>query len=147
MHSLEPSPQKEQQEMTHPGHLCSQSTEIGILKAVTQYYFAKLNLLFLSLRGILNEESFSSSSHRRGWGQQSSQPAIRSLEQPLHQCPLSTPTVLRPEGLRGCSWGGAWQFWDRYAPDPTASLRSGCRIRSNPVWDYPFRRKLSVFSY
>ena len=134
--------------MTHPGYLCIQSTEIGIFKAVTQYYFAKLTLLFLSLRGILNEESFSSSSHCRGWGKDSPQPAIKSLEQPLHQHPLSTPMLLCPAGLRGVAlWGGGtWQFRDGNAPDPTASLCSSCHIRSNAVWDYPFRGKSSAFS-
>lgn len=50
----------------HPGHIYSQFTEIDVFEAKIQYCIAKFTLLFLSLRDILNEASFSSSSHCRG---------------------------------------------------------------------------------
>lgn len=112
---------------------------------MTQYFFAKFTLVFLPLRGILNEASFSSSLHCRG-GKDCSQPAIKSLQQPVDWSLLSVPILVYPPGLTWCLWGGAWQFGNSNASDPIASLLSGCHIRSKTVWDYPFRRQLSFFS-
>lgn len=67
----------------------------------------------------------------------SSHLAIKSLEQPLHPQLLPTPILFCPPGITVCWWGGAWQFGNSNASDPIASLRSGCHIRSNTVWDYP----------
>lgn len=79
-------------------------------------------------------------------GKDSSQPIIKSLQQPCYQNLSSTSILFCPSGLTWCLEGGAQQFGNSNASDPIASLLSGCHIRSKTVWDYPFRRQFSFFS-
>ena len=95
--------------MTHPGYLCSQSTEIGIFKAVTQYYFAKLTHAAISFsKGYFKWGKFLLQFTLQGVGQ--GQPSA------CHQKPWAAPS---PASLvnsyvivsRRPQWGGLVGWW------------------------------------